>query len=94
MSSTIQKEPQQPVDAALQFLASLFNLLTVIFHVIRKALGIRIAQDDIDDFMNKPNPNFASAAPQDPNYQTLASLDNAVFNVKPKQPPPPAVRRK
>uniref|UniRef100_A0AC34G504 Uncharacterized protein n=1 Tax=Panagrolaimus sp. ES5 TaxID=591445 RepID=A0AC34G504_9BILA len=32
--------------------------------------------NDIDDFLYKPSPNFISAAPADPNYQTLADLDN------------------
>uniref|UniRef100_A0A914YFA5 Uncharacterized protein n=1 Tax=Panagrolaimus superbus TaxID=310955 RepID=A0A914YFA5_9BILA len=63
-------------NALYQIISGIFTLILAIFNAIRKALGFRNAQDDIDDFMYKPSPNFISAAPADPNYQTLAALDN------------------
>ena len=35
----------------IQVIYGFFSFLAAIFHAIRRALGFRIAQDDIDDFM-------------------------------------------
>jgi hypothetical protein len=74
--STTSSSQPNAANALIQIISGIFALILAIFHTIRKALGFRNAQDDIDDFMYKPSPNFASAAPADPNYQTLAALDN------------------
>jgi hypothetical protein len=78
MTSTRSSNSSQPnaSNALFQIISGFFTLILAIFHTIRKALGFRTPQDDIDDFMYKPSPHFVSAAPADPNYQTLAALDN------------------